>query len=346
MKRIVLIIGTTSIGSLENSYARGFQSLDWDVHFWHPLDALHKVVRGGRLGRLFSTFVNVEPWLRKANLELLNIAEKLRPQLILVIWSEGVRAGTLAQLKVLLPSTQVYCVFPDYPHNLVTDRILALPFFDRVAPVSPSWEEAFKLLGARQVQYLPLAADTEMHKPARNDGNTFANAAHDVVFVGNWRPAREAFLEQLTEFDLFIWGTDYWKRRVRADSPLKSRWGGRPLFGNEFAQVCGESRILLNIIDVGWPGPNMRAFEQPACCAFSLVTRTPAVLEIFTEGVNIECFDSAEEARDKIRYYLAHEDERRKIAEASYKLVVEGGHTYLNRAQQLIDWVDEKSVTA
>jgi spore maturation protein CgeB len=62
---------------------------------------------------------------------------------------------------------------------------------------------------------------------------------------------------------------------------------------------------------------------------------------LFKEGETIECFDSVEEAREKISYYLSHEDERRRIAEASYRFVVEGGHTYLDRARQLIIWAEE-----
>ena len=101
---------------------------------------------------------------------------------------------------------------------------------------------------------------------------------------------------------------------------------------------------MLNIMDpVTWPGPNMRVFEQPACCAFSLVSRSEATLELFAEGKTIECFDGAEEAKEKIRYYLAHDDARRRIASASYRFVVEGGHTYRDRARTLLGWAAQDS---
>jgi glycosyltransferase involved in cell wall biosynthesis len=341
MASSLLIVGANGEWNLESSYARAFRKLGWAVSFWDPVAALHKVARGHRLGRLFSTFVNVEPWLRKANLRLLELADKLRPNLILVIGTEGLRAGTLGQLRVQLPGTPVYCVYPDTPHNLVPDRIQCLPFFDRVAVASPAWKNAFERLGAPRVFFLPLAADTDQHRPASSgEANSFAT--HDVVFIGNWRPEREAFIEQLADFDLRLWGSDYWKRNTRPSSPLPARWGGRPLFGTEFARACARGRIMLNIIDgVGWPGPNMRAFEQPACGAFSLVTRTPAVVELFKEGETVECFDSVEEARDKIGYYLGHEEGRRRIAEAGYRFVVERGHTYLDRARQILTWAEE-----
>ncbi|HET6262413.1 MAG TPA: glycosyltransferase, partial [Chloroflexia bacterium] len=267
-------------------------------------------------------------------------AESQRPDLILVIASGGVRGGTLAQVKALLPDTRIYCVYPDSPHNLDADRIHCLPFFDRVTASSPAWTKAFRALGARSVEYLPFAADTELHRPAAlRPGPPFG---HDLAFIGTWRPERESRLERLADFDLCVWGGKYWATRTAASSAVRSRWGGREIVGEEFAQVCGASKILLNIMDpVTWPGPNMRTFEQPACRAFSLVSRSSAVLEFFKEGTDIECFDSVEEARDKIRYYLGHESERLKIADAGFKLVTEGGHTYADRARQIMIWAVE-----
>lgn len=341
MARSVLIVGHNEGWNLEGSYARAFQHLGWAVHFWEPMQALYRVAKGYRLGRLFSTFVHVEPWLRKSNLELLKLVDNLRPSLILIIATTGLRPGTLAQIKVCVPSSLIYCIYPDSPHNLDTDRIQCLPFFDRVTTSSPAWVNAFKCFGGRRVYYLPFAADPELHRPYKA-GSKNNSLAHDVVFIGNWRYEREKFLEQLTDFDLCLWGENYWKYRTRPGSPLRALWGGRPLTGTEAAQVCAESKILLNFMDPAtWPGPNMRSFEQPACRAFVLVNRTPALIELFKEGETIECFDSVEEAREKISYYLAHEDARQRIADASYRFVIEGGHTYVDRARQLISWAEE-----
>ena len=293
------------------------------------------------MGRFFSVFVHVEPWLRKANLELLRLADELRPDLILVIGTEGVRAGTLAQVRVRVPESLIYSVYPDSPHNLDSDRIHCLPFFDRATASSPAWVDAFSRLGAKNVAYQPFAADPYLHSPARPDTSR-PEFSHDIAFIGTWRPEREAFLEHLADLDLCIWGSRYWAARCRPGSPLPKKWGGRSITGEEFSRVCGASRILLNVMDPAtWPGPNMRTFEQPACRAFSLVTRTPALLEHFTEGETIVSFDSVEEARDKIRFYLSHESERQRIADASYRLVIEGGHTYVDRARRLCEWVAE-----
>lgn len=341
MPRSILIVGHPEGWNLEGSYARAFRELGWQVDSWDPMGALYRAARGSKLGKTLSGYVNVEPWRRKANLELLHQAQPAPPDLLLVIGTEGLRAGTLAQLRVQIPDTIVYCLFPDSLHNLLTERIQSFPLFDRVATTSPAWVEPLRKLGASRVEYLPFAADQFLHKPVETGGRN-GSGRTDLAFIGNWRSEREQFLEHLVEFDLRLWGEDWWKHRTRRGSPLRSRWAGRPVFGAEFADVCANAKVLLNIVDSGtWPGPNMRTFEQPACGAFSLVTRSTAVTELFTEGENIECFDSVSEARDKIDFYLKHEDARQRVATNAYQFVVYGGHTYVDRARQLLAWAQE-----
>ena len=126
--------------------------------------------------------MNVEPWLRKANLELLEIVGEIRPEIILVIGTEGVRAGTLGQLRSQVPNALIYCLFPDTPHNLVPDRIQCLPIYDRVMTVSPGWIDAFERLGGKQTSLLPLAADPDLHPAVKAQVLN-----HDLAFIGNWR---------------------------------------------------------------------------------------------------------------------------------------------------------------
>src|SRR5262245_38395680 len=113
MSQPVLVVGHNGGWNLEGSYARAFEKLGWQVHFWEPHQALLRVARGSKLGRLFGSYVNVEAWVRKANLELLQLAERLRPNLVVVIGTEGVRAGTLGQMRAQLPGAPIYCLFPD-----------------------------------------------------------------------------------------------------------------------------------------------------------------------------------------------------------------------------------------
>jgi spore maturation protein CgeB len=333
----VLFVTYDSGTNLPASYRRAFRALGWDTITWNPTAAVKEVSRGGPIGAAATTLLQVQPWLRTAWVQLLRLAEETRPDLVIVMIQTNVAAGSLAQLRVCLPKTPVYCIYSDSPHYLDSERVNCLPFFDRVAVSSPQWVDAFQRLGARSVHYLPFAVDTDLHFPVAPSG-----PIHDIGFVGNWRPDREAFLEQLADLDLWIWGADYWKNRTHRDSPLRVRWMGRAAHGEAYAQVCADTKIMLNTLDVVTrPGPNMRTFEQPGCGAFSLVERSPATLELFEEGRTIECFESVTEAREKITYYMSHDEQRHKIAKAGYDFVINCGHTYLDRAREVLTWVTD-----
>ncbi|BCM88567.1 hypothetical protein IAD21_00400 [Abditibacteriota bacterium] len=338
----VLLVGDFVSWSvaMEISYRKAFEAIGCEVLCFDINANINKHCRLGRVGRTLNRFLPVEPWIRKANVELLQMADTFAPDLLVVIATSGVLAGILAQIKVRVPTVSLVCIYPDGPYNLNQERIACLPFFDIVAPSSPAWCDAFEKLGARIVKYLPFGVDETLRSPAPTSERN-AEFAHDVTFIGNWRPEREEFLAQLADFDLAVWGGDAWKKRARPDSLVSARWGGRALMGAEFALACAQSRIMLNVMDSAtWPGPNMRVFEQAACRAFSLTTRSSAMTDLFEEGQTIECFDSVEEAREKIRFYLEHEDARQRIANASYDFVKKG-HTYADRAQQLVNWSSE-----
>ncbi len=136
--------------------------------------------------------------------------------------------------------------------------------------------------------------------------------------------------------DLRIWGADLWKG---ADSPwVKSRYQGRPVNApSDYAKANRAAKIALAPIDpLDLPGHNMRCFELPACKAFSLVTRTEEMREMFVEDESVVLYDDAKELVEKIRYYLPRPEVRERIAEAAHKRLIDGKHTYADRAATLL----------
>jgi spore maturation protein CgeB len=101
------------------------------------------------------------------------------------------------------------------------------------------------------------------------------------------------------------------------------------------------SRINLGLLSERRDGASSddlitsRTFHIPACGGFLLHQRTPDVLECFTEGEEIACFDTPEELVAKVQYYLKADAERRRIAEAGRRRCV-AEHSLAHRADVII----------
>ena len=52
------------------------------------------------------------------------------------------------------------------------------------------------------------------------------------------------------------------------------------------------------------------------------------------------CFDGVEDLREKVAYYLVHDEERMQIAENGYRKVKEH-HGYVNRVREMLRIIEE-----
>ncbi|MDD2850957.1 MAG: glycosyltransferase [Desulfuromonadaceae bacterium] len=130
----------------------------------------------------------------------------------------------------------------------------------------------------------------------------------DVGFIGNCYPGlhdrRIRILERVqTEFPEFQWHSN--------------------VFLADKAKLVSRMKIMLNISlnnDI-----NLRVFETLACGALLITDRihNNGMESLFEDGKHLVLFDDEQDLIRKIRYYLAHEDERTAIALAGQKHVLE-----------------------
>jgi spore maturation protein CgeB len=160
--------------------------------------------------------------------------------------------------------------------------------------------------------------------------------ATDVVFAGTWEPMREWWLEQITEFDLSVWG-NMWER-VAPSNPLRALWKGNAVYGEEISKLFAVSKIHLNFLrEQNKDSNNVRSFEIPGYGGFLLTQRSKEQAEeLYTEGKEIACFDDVNELKEKIAYYLAHDDERRSVAAAGHERAVRE-HQAIHRLGRIVD---------
>ncbi|HUJ79570.1 MAG TPA: glycosyltransferase [Nitrospiria bacterium] len=160
---------------------------------------------------------------------------------------------------------------------------------------------------------------------------------HEVTFIGQPHGDRRRVIDRLRRagLEVKVWGYG---------------WESGRLSQEEMIRTFNQSRINLNLSNASvvslrhallpWTRPHDqikgRNFEIPGCGGFELSGVADNLGDYFDIGREIVCFGSTGDLIDKIRYYLAHEDERRAIAEAGYKRTL-AEHTYEKRFGEMFE---------
>jgi spore maturation protein CgeB len=112
---------------------------------------------------------------------------------------------------------------------------------------------------------------------------------------------------------------------------------------NEKAKAFRAARIVLNTFThKDTDSVNARLFEATGCGGFVLTENRPAVRDFFEPGREVATFDSRADLLEKVRYYLAHPEEREAIAEAGCRRA-HRDHTYEIRLRQLLQIVSQRT---
>lgn len=187
---------------------------------------------------------------------------------------------------------------------------------------------------AESTIYLPTAYDREIHHP----GVEPADDTPDVMALGTGFKERINLLARVdwTGIDLRLRG--HWRRGLREPriAPYIVGENGVAITHNEYsARLYRAARINLNLYRRDGDAQSMspRAYELAALGTFSLhEDARPEAHEVFGDSVGY--FDGPHELADAVRHYLAHPEERERMARESWERVQ--GQDYDSRAATLL----------
>lgn len=287
---------------------------------------------------------------RRVNRRMMNDAfikkvENVKPDVVFILKGETLYESALREIKRRFHPILLQW-YPDSPFNIevknaTKDSIASTPLFDCYFIYAKSLIKPLYEHGAQRVEYLPFCYDPEMLKVPENiSDDDRKKYATDVVFAGTWEPMREWWLEKITEFNLNVWG-NMWER-VNTASPLKVKWRGAAVYGDEISKLFAVSKIHLNFLrEQNKDSHNVRTLEIPGYGGFLLTQRShEQAEELFIEGKEIACYESVDELKEKIKYYLEHEDERIAIAHAG-NIRAKREHQAIHRLQHVIEIANE-----
>jgi spore maturation protein CgeB len=197
----------------------------------------------------------------------------------------------------------------------------------------------YEQLGARQCYFIPSAYEPTIHRPIPDEKSLYGTML-EVSFVGTYDGSRDKYVEAAGWEHLQVWGNG-WKRYPKYFSH-RDAIRPRAVYASEFADVVSHSRINLGLLrEEADDRHTIRTFEIPACGGFQLAPRNEEILTFFDENKEIACFGSLEEMKEKIAYFLSHEAQRNKIAEAGHRRCLSAGNSYRNRIEEIVKRVNE-----
>lgn len=337
----ILLVGTFLRGYLDVSYERYLKACGCNVF---RLDTA-AIIKDSALQffskHSFSRCLLRSYWEHLINKRLMKDFQSINPDLIFVFKGYYLWPETIASISGAKKSL-IFCFNGDDPFNLdsagASNRNIldSIPYYDCYFIWTKSLVSSLIRSGAKRVEYLPFGFDALLHFPIQLSDEEKQIYNNALVFIGNWDEERENWLSEVKDFDLAIWGEEYWLKRCR-DRKLRLKWQRKALYEQDMSKALAGAKISLNILrkQNKW-SHNMRTFEAPACGAFALAERTPEAGEFFAEDKEAVYFSTPEELKDKIRYYLKQDQARKRIAQAGYSRCISSGYTYLDRAKQIL----------
>jgi spore maturation protein CgeB len=171
-------------------------------------------------------------------------------------------------------------------------------------------------------------------RPGWRSGLLAREEVDPAIYVGEIATAvhRIGALSRLAPLGVRVWGDAGWKKC----EPDGVTYMGRAGQSEELNRIYSNGAIHLDIGRLYQPDiVTMRVFDVLACGGFLLADRSEALEEMFTSGVELECWTTLEELQEKIRFYQQHPEKAQAIALAGRARVLRD-HTIRQRLQTLL----------
>lgn len=303
----------------------------------HHVHALHRARALERLGCELDEFdLQWRPGLLQrftkgdVHTRLEESLAEVQPDLVLVIGGhDHLDPERVDRIRAARGATWINW-FPDDLRTVVAVARHA-QVYDRVFAASTDVAGALSGALGTPVDVLPLAADPSVYRPTRGAGPYRAN----VVFSGRATRRREAFLAELVEFGLAIWGPG-WRRTA-----LRDYCRGEVPSTEDFVRSYGGATVAINIHhttpDAAQPEAhcNQRVFELAAMGVPQVTDERRDIARCFTPGEDLLTFRTGSELK-AIVADLVHDTPRLEAMALSARTELLARHTYMHRLSDLL----------
>ena len=291
---------------------------------------------------------------KQFNQELLKMVEDEKPDIVFAfMFSDELQPKTLKKLKGL--TTTIAWFSDDHWRFFNYSKRYARHFTWAVTTYSKA-VEWYHRRGIKNV----LRSQWGVWRQACSipDAISLTARQHDVAFIGGWSSPRERIISGLRRrgIEVYVRGDGWPEGKVSysemlevfatskinlalnpAPGFLNSNSLGRIFFRRSMNRIVFDFHWFANLRSLMHRGIQQikaRHFEIPALRGFMVTSHADDLDQYFVPGKEIVVYENIDDLAEKVRYYLAHDAERRAIAQAGYDRVVRD-HTYEKRFEDL-----------
>lgn len=273
--------------------------------------------------------------------QLLRLCKASRFDLVFVMSENFLSGDTIRAIRSQVPNPPKF-IYHSHDNNYSSGILKPADFFtktlveyDHVFTTKSQNEARYRADGVRSAHYIPSAYEPAVHRPLSPEESRLGKREYEAVFVGTYDRSREAYMAALGWDHLNVWGSDW--TRYSQFAKHRDRIIPHAIYYLEFADVMSHSKMALGILrEEAEDRHTQRTFELPACGVLQLAPRNEEILGFFEEDREIVCFSSPQELSDKVHYYLQHDKQARKVADAGHKRCLAGGHAYDDRVTTIL----------
>jgi spore maturation protein CgeB len=157
----------------------------------------------------------------------------------------------------------------------------------------------------------------------------------DLVFVGNWNPRRQRYIDAAMEVtnSIVLYGKDWLKKNWTKGAYWRA-WKGPLIQGQPLNRLYNQAKVVLNVTqwepdaDGRASGMNMRFFEVPATKSLFMTDRVVEAESLFQANRDYIDFGDIEDFKKQLRQILAEPGRRDAVANSGYLAVQRSNASY------------------
>lgn len=302
---------------------------------------------------------------REWNRRLLELVRKEKSDILFVfMYSDELEEATLDEIKNSTDTITIGWFADDYWRFFNYSRHWA-SHFSYVVTTYYKAAEWYRAAGHQNVILSQWGCNTGLYKPPKDINTSFMDGEQDtdVSFIGQKKPARAHVIKQLQKKGIqvktfgFGWGPEgrvphekllHSIARSKINLNLNVRDGllspaviGRLFLKRARNRLAPDFHLIDNFrayLHFPTLHTHARPFELAGAGGFVISGYSDGIERYYEPDREMVFYRTTEELAEKIRYYLAHDDERKRIREAGYKRTLRD-HTYVKRFEALFDQV-------